>query len=57
MSCFTKTELENPKFPAVTSRFRKIKTTEGEAEAGVLLWAGGRAVYVLPPAKGFDNRQ
>ena len=33
MSCFTKTELENPKFPAVTSRFREIKTTEGGLNA------------------------
>ena len=36
---------------------RRGNRVNGEAEAGVLLWAGGRAVYVLPPAEGFDNRQ
>lgn len=30
---YVKTELENPKFPAVTSRFREIKTTEGGLNA------------------------
>jgi len=33
MDCFTKKDLDNPKFPAVTRKFRELKTTEGGASA------------------------
>jgi hypothetical protein len=34
----------------------KGELVNGETGAGVLLWAGGRAIYVLPSAKSSDYR-
>jgi len=33
MECFTVKELDNPSFPAITRKFRELKTTEGGAAA------------------------